>query len=186
MHLAEDLPRRRFTADEVIQMSELGILRREDHVELLEGDLVVMSPQGPEHSAEIVDLLLRLRVYEPAAHARSQVPLAGGPADLPEPDVAVVRGVPRDYATRHPAGVDAILVIEVARTSQAVDRRKAAIYGRMGVATYWLLDLAKRRLEVRTDPTDDGDYRVTALLGDNDSVTLPGLDLVWSVASLFL
>ncbi|MBI2898358.1 MAG: Uma2 family endonuclease [Deltaproteobacteria bacterium] len=186
MNLAGELPRRRFTADEVIRMAEAGILGRDDRVELLEGELVVVPPQGPEHAAETVDLQLRLRVYEPGAHVRPQLPLAGGSEDLPEPDLAVVRGAPRDYTRRHPTGADTILVVEIARTSQAIDRRKAAIYAQMGVPAYWIIDLAKRRIEVRGDPTPDGEYRSTMLLAESDSVSPPGLGLTWSVASLLV
>lgn len=186
MSLAEQLPRRRFTADEVIRMAEAGILGRDDRVELLEGELVVVPPQGPQHAAEAVDLQVRLRLYEPGAHIRPQLPLAGSSEDLPEPDIAVVRGAPRDYVERHPTGAEAILVVEIARTSQAIDRRKAAIYSRMGVPVYWIIDLSKRRLEVRSEPTQDGDYRSTSLLSESDSVILPVVGVTWAVASLFV
>ena len=63
------------------------------------------------------------------------------------------------------------------------DRRKVAIYARIGVPVYWLLDVEARRLEVRSQPSG-GEYRSTRVLGENDSVTLPGTAIAWSVASL--
>ena len=114
---------------------------------------------------------------------RSQCPLVGATDSLPEPDLAVVRGVPRDYVSAHPTGGDVLLVVEVARTSQAIDRRKVGAYSRMGVPVYWLLDLAARRLEVRSEPDGD-EYRSTRLLGEGESVALPGVDASWVGASL--
>src|SRR5262249_2303886 len=104
----------------------------------------------------------------------------------PGAGLAIVRGAPRDYGERHPTGADTILVIEVARTSQAFDRRKASTYARSGVPVYWLIDLVARRLEVRSTPTSDGEYEQTVLLGEQHRVRLPALDLEWSVGSLFL
>src|SRR5262249_53193341 len=133
---------RRFAADEVLRMVEAGILREDEPIELVEGELVVVPPQGPTHSAVVADLDARLHeVYTGAYHVRAQLPVAGTDDSLPEPDFAIVRGAPRDYVERHPTGADTILVIEVARTSQAFDRRKASTYARAGVPVYWLIDI---------------------------------------------
>jgi Uma2 family endonuclease len=187
MIAAAPLERRRFTAAEVLRMVDAGILAEDEPVELLEGELVVTPPQGPPHAAVVCDLAERLRdVYGPACHVRPQCPLVGAVDSLPEPDLAVVRGKARDYATRHPTGPDVVLVIEVARTSQALDRRKVRAYATIGVSVYWIVDLAARRLEVRSEPTADGEYRVTRLLGENETIALPRLDVSWNVASLLV
>jgi Uma2 family endonuclease len=75
------------------------------------------------------------------------------------------------------------VLTSVARTSQLIDRRKVGAYARIGVAVYWLLDLAARRLELRSDPDGD-DYRSTRLLGENETVSLPGTHVSWTVASM--
>jgi Uma2 family endonuclease len=184
VQIAETFERRRFCAAEVLRMVEEGILGEDEPVELLEGELVVTPPQGPPHSAVVSDLDGRLReIYRPGCHVRPQCPLAGATDSLPEPDLAVVRGKPRDYIKAHPSGGDVLLVVEVARTSQAIDRRKVRAYAKIGVPVYWLLDLAARRLEVRSEPDGD-DYRSTRLLRESESVTLPGVDASWTVASL--
>jgi Uma2 family endonuclease len=181
---AETFERRRFTAAEVLRMVEGGILGEDEPVELLEGELVVTPPEGPSHAAVVSDLAGRLAAaYQPGCHVRAQCPLAGARDSLPEPDLAVVRGNPRDYVEAHPAGGNVVLVVEVARTSQAIDRRKVRIYAQIAVPVYWLLDLAARRLEVRSDP-DGEDYRSTRLLGEGEPVGLPGVDASWIVASL--
>jgi Uma2 family endonuclease len=175
---------RRFTADEAMRMVDAGILGDDEPVELLEGALVEMSPQGPRHAFATIRLAQRLRgVYAEDAHVREEKPLAASEHDLPEPDVAVVRGRESACADRHPSGADAILIVQLALTSQRIDRRKASIYASAGVEVYWLVDLAARRLEVRTTPVD-GAYQVTQVLAEDDVVELPGSGARWTVRDL--
>jgi Uma2 family endonuclease len=175
---------RRFTADEAMRMVEAGILDEDEHVELLDGVLVEMSPQGTEHADAIANLNDRLRVAYPGARrVRSQTPLALGAYNLPEPDFAVVRGAPGTFARRHPSGPETVLVVELSWTSQRYDRRKAAIYAAGGVEVYWILDLAARKLEVRTTP-EGAAYQVTRLLDEDDVVELPESDARLTVREL--
>jgi Uma2 family endonuclease len=174
---------RRFTADEAIRMVEAGILGKDEHVELLDGALVEMTPQGRPHVVATTRLAERLRsIYGQANHILEEKPLAIGRFDLPEPDVAVIRGRLEDYPA-HPTGRDAALVVELAWSSQSSDRRKAATYAGGGVETYWLVDVLARRLEVRTTP-EGGAYQVTRVLGEDDVVELPGSSVRWAVREL--
>jgi Uma2 family endonuclease len=176
---------RRFTADEAIRMVEAGIVGEDEHLELLDGALVEMSPQGRGHVIALTKLARKLEgAYTPAAHVLEEKPLAASRHDLPEPDIAVYRGRLDDYP-RHPTGPDAILVVELAWSSQRIDRRKASVYAAGGVEAYWLVDLKARRLEVRTTPVD-GAYQVTRILDENDVVELPELhpDVRWTVRDL--
>ena len=174
---------RRFTGDEAIRLVETGIVGEEEHVELLEGALVEMSPQGLPHTNAILLLGERLRsAYRGRAHVREQMPFAASPHSLPEPDVSVIRGPVTDY-TNHPTARDAIVIAELAWSSQRIDRRKASIYAAAGVSVYWLLDLLARRLEVRTMPAE-GAYQVTRILDEDDVVELPESDIRWAVRDL--
>jgi len=165
-------------------MVEEGILGEDEPVELLDGELLVTPPQGPSHAAIVSDLGERLRdVYGPRCHVRAQCPLAGAADSLPEPDLAVVHGKARDFVAKHPTGADVVLVVEVARTSQAIDRRKVRAYATIGVPVYWLLDLTARRLEVRSEPAGD-EYRSMRLLGEEESAGLPETSTSWTVGSL--
>jgi Uma2 family endonuclease len=175
---------RRFTADEAMRMVEAGIVGEDEHVELLDGALVEMSPQGPEHADAIANVSDRLRVaYPDPRRIREEKPLAIDDHSLPEPDLAVVRGRPGTFAHRHPTGAETVLVVELAWSSQKDDRRKASVYAAGGVEIYWLLDLAARKLEVRTTPVD-GAYQVTRILGEDDAVELPESDVRWTVRDL--
>lgn len=170
--------------DEVLRMVDAGILGEDEPVELLDGVLVEMSPQGPIHAGSITAVAERLRgVYAGRASVREDKPVTAGPYSLPEPDIAVVRGRVGDYFTAHPSGADVVLAVELAWSSHAEDRRKAAIYAAAFVPVYWLVDLKDRRVEVRTNP-QGGAYTSTQILAETDVVSLPELDVRWSVRDL--
>jgi Uma2 family endonuclease len=165
-------------------MVELGVLREDDPLELIRGDLIVVSPQGPVHSSLLTDLAMRLQtVFGSTPHLRVQLPLDAGEDSQPGPDVAVVAGVPRDYLDHHPRGRDCVLAVEVAVTSQDLDHAKAPVYAAAGVPEYWLLDVPHRRLEVHRHPSAEGYGHVT-ILSANETVRLPASDVEWRVSYL--
>lgn len=97
---------RPFSADEVLRMVEAGILHEDERLELLDGRLVEMGPKEPRH--EYVTALLASLLREACGDTllvRQESTLACGDDQLPQPDVAVVRGTLRDYADAHPRGV---------------------------------------------------------------------------------
>lgn len=178
---------RRFTVDEVLKMVEVGILHEDEPLELIGGRLIVVPPQGPEHTVTTTSLRDRLgAVYAGRAHIRQESPLRVSDESLPEPDLAVVPGDVHQFARAHPRGEDTILVVETAVTAQRADHAKADEYARGGVPRYWLIDVPARRVEVHTDPQPDGRYRLVRVLGEDDEVELPDTDVRWRVGSLFL
>jgi Uma2 family endonuclease len=184
MGTLDQWPIRKFTVDEALRMVDAGILEKDEHVELLDGALVEMSPQGPKHANAVTRLSNQLRqAYLGRAVVREEKPFAATAYSLPEPDIAVVRAPIERYDDAHPSGTDTLLVVELALTSRAIDRRKAAIYAAAGVPAYWLLDLAARRLELRTTP-EDGAYLVTRILREDEIVSVPELGLDWRVGDL--
>ena len=97
-------------------MLEAGILTPDDRVELVDGEVLAMTPQGSAHATAVVLAYEVLRAATGTeAHLRVQLPLALGAASEPEPDLAVVAGAPRDYRDGHPQA--ALLVVEVADTT---------------------------------------------------------------------
>jgi Uma2 family endonuclease len=171
---ADDVLRRhRFTIADVDRMAEVGILEPDDRVELLDGELVDVSPQGPEHAwaGDGLHELLRA-AYGSGFRVRNQRPLELGPSSRPEPDLAVVRGGHDDFKHAHPRGCDTVLVVEVAFSSQAIDREKARVYAAGGVPVYWLLDVAHGALVVHAEPTPAG-YGAVVTLDERADVALP-------------
>lgn len=185
MAVLEQLEHRRFTSAEVLRMVESGILGADERLELLEGELIVMSPQNPQHAA-LAAKLQRLvsAAAPPDTHLRLHSPIAAGARSLPEPDLALVHGRAEDYLDRHPGGEDTLLVIEIAATSQAADRLKARVYGEAGIPTYLLLDLTKLHLEVHTRPQATGGYMESRIAGPDGTVSVQGLTQELAVADL--
>ena len=133
------------------RMIEAGVFQ-DDHVELIRGVLVKISPQLAPHASTVQKLtqLLMARM-QGRFGVRIQSPLALSDDSEPEPDVAIVPL--GDYDTEHPR--TALLVIEVADTSLRKDRGKAAIYASAGISEYWIVHLGARTVEVYASP--DGD-----------------------------
>jgi Uma2 family endonuclease len=180
-------PRRLFSTDDYLRMVDAGILGEDDRVELVEGEILEMTPQSPEHATIKDELGARLRdaYRERDVYVSEQRPFRAGPLGLPEPDVLVLRGRLRDYLTRHAEGPDALLIVEVAKTSQGRDRKKAGDYARGGVPIYWILDLDARTLDVHSEPDPERAlYRRVETLVESDEVAPPHLEVRWKVASL--
>jgi Uma2 family endonuclease len=136
-------------------MIELGLFGEDDHLELVDGEILTMSPQKSLHAGTITVAAEALRLaFGAGCHVRVQLPLALDEMSEPEPDLAVVEGTGRDYLAAHPE--TALLVVEVADTTLPYDRgRKASLYARAGLAEYWIVNVADRVLEVHRDPAPD-------------------------------
>jgi Uma2 family endonuclease len=148
------IPRRRFTREEYYRMAELGLFRGE-RVELIEGDIIKMSPVSAEHVTCVHRLFQWLFQVFSDATVRIQSPLNLGDSE-PEPDIAVVPGKAGDYLHAHPT--TALLVVEVAQTSLEYDREvKAPLYARAGIPEYWIVNLDGQCIEVYRDPAPIGE-----------------------------
>lgn len=161
------------------QMVASGALE-DQRVELLEGLIVDMSPQSADH-ARVMEVLVGHFAHA-NARLRVQSPLPIPPDSEPEPDLALVAEKP--VPGRHPR--TALVVVEIAVSSQWIDRNlKAKLYARAGVPVYWLVDVPRRIVEIRTRPRDD-DYERCEIFGIGEQVPsaaegVPTLD----VATLF-
>lgn len=145
-------------------------------IELVEGVLVDMTPQGTAHSSAVRKLLRELLKIVPGKglEIQPQMPLAVSEDSLPEPDIAVVPEEPGDYAGFNPT--QAILVAEVSQTSLPYDRTiKSRIYAAAGIPEYWILNLASRELEVYREPFGDqyGSRTVLELSGEVSPLFAP-------------
>jgi Uma2 family endonuclease len=144
--------RRQFTRDEYYQMAEVGILRPDERTELIEGEILLMPPEGPSHAgiSTLTDEVVR-RAFGPGFVVRSQHPLNLGLTIEPEPDIAVVPGPARVYVNAHPT--TALLVMEVSDTTLVYDRTdKASLYARAGIRDYWVVNVLEEVVEVFREP----------------------------------
>jgi len=176
-----------FTYDQVVKMFERNVLPETLRVELLDGALVEMTPQGPLHGSEADHIAALMRSLYPHLLVREDKPLQIHNVTVPEPDIYLVRGMPADYIKAIPTGMDAVLVIELSVTTLKRDREKAAYYARGAVPVYWVVDIPKRVLEVYTEPnTLSKRYITSAKYRQDEHVDLPELDRKLLVRDLFL
>jgi Uma2 family endonuclease len=165
---------RKWTKAEYYQMADLGWFRGQ-RAELIEGEIVVQSPQNWPHSVTTDRVGERLRqAFGATAWVRTQLPLDVSSVSEPEPDVSVVLGRRDDY-NAHPSS--AILVVEVSDSTLWFDRNeKASFYAANGIHDYWIVDLVHRRLEVRRAPKPDAStkfghtYADLTVLGRHETV----------------
>jgi Uma2 family endonuclease len=152
--------RRRFTADAYQRMGQAGILRRKDHVELIDGEIIAMTPIGPRHGAS-VDRATRAFITKAGdlAIVRVQGSVRLDHYSEPEPDLVLLRPRSDFYASGHPGPADILLILEVAQSAIDYDREfKSHVYARSGVQEYWLADLNENVLIGYSSP-QDGTYQ---------------------------
>lgn len=161
----------RFTVDEYYRMAQVGILDEHDRVELIDGQILIMEPIGPEHAGHTAALThLFVPLFGNRVVVWTQNPIRIDEFNHPQPDVALCKPRADFYKNSHPNPSDIYLIVEIAWTSAARDRRlKAPLYGRAGIPEFWLIDISRKRIEVYTDPSDDGYDRV-ARLRPGDSI----------------
>jgi Uma2 family endonuclease len=143
---------RQWTREEYMQMAELGVLKPGERTELIEGEIIQMSPQNSPHITAVILMTDALRTAFGQGYViRTQAPIALSEISEPEPDIAVVVGAPRDYSDAHPT--TALLIVEVSDTTLTYDRgRKASLYAKAGIEDYWIVNLVHQRLEVYRNP----------------------------------
>ncbi len=178
--------RRLFTVDDYHAMARAGILGEDDRVELIEGEIVVVSPVGSRHAA-CVDILaeLLIRAADHRTAIRVQSPVHLDESTEPAPDVCVL--VRRDdaYSESLPQPEDVLLIIEVSDTTLDYDRRvKAQLYARHGIRQFWLVDLGSRTIEVHSVPGPEG-YGERSVHDSGDRLRVPGLEIDLEVRRLF-
>jgi Uma2 family endonuclease len=161
---------RRWTRGEYDKMIAAGVFAAGDRVELVDGEILQMTPQGSVHAATILILQDALRLaFGSGFSVRPQLPLALSPDSEPEPDLAVVPGSPRDYLHGHPG--TALLALEVSDSSLEYDREtKGRLYARAGIEDYWIVNLIDRSIEVFRKPWQE-EYRSVQIYFPGDIVT---------------
>jgi hypothetical protein len=186
MAIQAEVQRRRFTREEYHRMAEAGILHEDDRVELIEGEIVQMTPIGRRHAACVAELN---RLLVPAVGQRAllwpQNPITLPDDTEPQPDIVLLRPRPDRYLEddAHPA--DVLLLVEVADTSQRYDRMvKLPLYARAGVPEVWIIDLPAEVIETYRRPTASG-YAQVEHTGRGGAVAPAAFpDLVLSVDAI--
>ncbi len=170
------VPRRPLTVDDYYRMAEAGILGEDDRTELIEGELVAMTPIGTDHSGTVNALsYLLIRALGERAVVSTQNPVRLSEYTEPQPDVAVLKPRPDFYRKKRVAPEDVLLLTEIAQSSVAYDRSvKLPLYARHGIREYWLVRLDTGTVEVYRGPGPDG-YGVLRQVGPGEVLGIEGL-----------
>ncbi|HEX3549525.1 MAG TPA: Uma2 family endonuclease [Candidatus Elarobacter sp.] len=153
MELLEFL-RRPISVDEYNQMAEVGILARDERVELLDGDVIVVPPHGPPHFSTVLRMGQRLTLgLATRADVSVQLPIIVSERSEPEPDIAILAKREDCYASGLPHPPDVFAIVEVADSSLPVDAgKKLKIYAEAGIPEYWIVDVPRGAVIVHRDP----------------------------------
>lgn len=163
---------RRLSVQDYHQMAESGILRADERVELLEGQIIQMAAKGTAHSAAVsrIEKLLRHRLGDRGL-LRFQDPVQLNDYSEPEPDVAVVQPIPSFYEDHHPTPSEVFLLIEVSDSTLKFDCQiKALAYAHSEIAEYWVLDVNDRKLHVYRLPGKTG-YQSETILSEDLTIS---------------
>lgn len=157
--ITANIPHRLINVDEFYCMANAGILTEDERVELIEGQLLKMSPIGSVH-ANIVDYITDslFQKIDGNVRVRVQNPLFLSNLNEPEPDIVLVRKA--NYSQQHPRPSDVFLLIEVADSSENYDRKtKLPLYAHYQIPEVWLINIKQKKLEIYQKPSDEG-YRL--------------------------
>lgn len=162
----------RFNVKEYYRMAETGVLPPDVRVELLNGEIIDMSPIGPFHGGVVKRLS---RLFNVKAKGRwtvsTQDPVHLDNHSEPEPDVMLLKPASGDYTSRHPKPDDVFLLIEVSDTTVGYDREeKLPAYGRAGIAEVWIVNLDDQTIEVYREPHFTG-YGSKTILSAGEKAT---------------
>jgi len=176
----------RFNVKEYYRMAETGVLKPDARVELLNGEIVDMSPIGP-FDGGITKFLNRL--FSAAAKGRwitaVQDPVRLDDHSEPQPDLMLLKPVSDFYRKQHPQPEDVFLLVEVSDTTLATDQEeKLPAYGRAGITEVWVVNLAELTVEMHREPHFNGYGSRTVLRAGNQATPQAFSDVVVDVAEL--
>lgn len=185
--MAVQIARRLFTVSEFEKMISDGILKEDERVELIRGEIVEMSPINHPHAALVSKLeFLFHDALGKQAYVWSQNPIWIDRRNRPQPDVVLLKWRGDFYQRKRPTAVDVLLVVEVADSSLSYDRGdKSALYAEVGIPEYWIVNVRENVIEVFSEPAN-GRYRKTSKAKGNDKLILPaGLEASIAVDEVF-
>ncbi len=151
------LERRKFTLEEYHRLAETGFLSEDDRVELIDGEIVEMSPIGKAHNACVsrnTRLFIQRLDNRAIVYVQSSIIIL---ENEPLPDITILQPNPTDYADRYATAEDVLLIIEVADSSLAYDQEiKMPKYAQAGVQELWIVDLNDDMIWVYRNPSNKG------------------------------
>ena len=167
--MSVNLAKHYFTVSEYERMGEGGVFAPGARMELIEGEIIEMSPIGSHHAACVERISGRLHeIAQRRFLVRNKNPIVANDFSEPQPDISVLRFREDYYQHAHPRPGDILLVIEVADTTPSFDRRvKTSLYARAGIAEFLLFNLPDDQVEFFSQP-EEGTYQNAKVLQRGD------------------
>jgi Uma2 family endonuclease len=176
----------KFTVEQYELMSNAGIFADGDRLELINGEIIIMSPIGRKHAA-YVNRLLNILVKKLGDRAILSVQNSILLADKsqPQPDLAILKFRDDFYEEALPTPADIFLIIEVADSTIAYDRDvKGPLYAAAGIPELWLFDVNSKTIASFTQPSDLG-YKQIYRYTQGDRLTIEAFATVFEWQELF-
>jgi Uma2 family endonuclease len=165
------IARKKFRADEVYKMMQVGILPEASGWELINGEIIRRMTIGSKH-ASTVKRLNRFFTNQVGENAIVSVqdPIHIDEYNEPEPDIALLKPRADFYAESHPESQDVLLVIEVSDSTVDFDREvKKTLYAEAGISEFWLVNLRENTVECHSQPKNKI-YRLTQIFEKGEAV----------------
>lgn len=177
--------KRMISVEEYAVMGETGVLKPDERVELINGEILKMCPIGSKHAAVVANLTTNLiRMFDREVIVWNQNPIRVDQWNMPEPDLAVLRISDDRYTSAHPTSEDVLAIIEVSDTTYLFDqRKKLPLYASVGIPVYWIVNLQDNIIEEYTNPRND-QYSARTIHYPGDKISL--LDRSFEVGEILI
>ncbi len=164
--------RYRFSVEDFTKAIDAGLFGEDDRIELVEGELVEMTPPGPEHRYSVNGLGNDLPTkLAGRGWVVTQNPIVLGSQSQPQPDLVVVRPPLSAEEIASPTPASILLVVEVSDSSYRYDRYvKLPLYARAALPELWIVNLPQRQVEIYRQPVGDA-YETTLVAKPGDRVS---------------
>jgi Uma2 family endonuclease len=147
----------KFNVEQYHQMGEASIFAPGVRLELIQGEIVDMTPIGLKHAIAInrLNYLLTLRVRDRGIIS-IQNSIRLNNYSEPQPDVVILRHRQDFYANKFPAAEDVLLLVEVSDSSLKYDREvKVPLYAKSNIPETWVIDLNQEIIEIYRHPIEN-------------------------------
>jgi Uma2 family endonuclease len=184
--MSADVETYRFSVEEFNKLGEAGIFDEDDRVELLDGEIIVMSPIGSQHAGTVMQMnSVLLRKLGDRVLFDLQSPAVLDEFSEPQPDIMLLQPKADFYKTAHPRPKDILLLVEVSDTTLAYDRgRKLRKYAEREIREVWVVDLKTQTIEQFRAPAGST-YSSSARLNRHQKITIEAFpDVEFTVEEL--
>ena len=177
-----------FTVAEYYKLAEVGILKDTDRVELINGEIITMSPMNAPHSGMVARLTrLLIRNLDDKATILAQSPVRIDNHSQPEPDLIVAKFKLDDYSKQHPTPNETHIIIEVSDPTLAKDQTiKIPLYANAKIPECWIVNLVDKQIEIYRQPKK-GEYHFKKIISEKDqTIKSDNLDLIFKYQDFFI